>query len=109
MIVRIWRGVTAADRADEYVAYLRETGVREYQATPGNRGVTVLRRPLDDEHVEFVLLTRWDSMEAVRRFAGPEPERAVFYPRDAEFLVERGEQVRHYEIAEERGDSENPA
>ena len=44
MIARIWRGLTANDQADEYLAYLRLTGLKEYRETPGNRGVFVLRR-----------------------------------------------------------------
>lgn len=43
MIARIWRGVTRASDADAYFDYLRETGLKEYAATPGNRGVQTLR------------------------------------------------------------------
>ena len=76
MIARIWRGATAADRADDYVEYLDRTGVSEYRATPGNRGVLVLRRTEGDRS-EFTLLSLWDSMEAVRAFVGEDPELAV--------------------------------
>ena len=76
MIARIWRGATAADRADDYVEYLDRTGVSEYRATPGNRGVLVLRRTEGDRS-EFTLLSLWDSMEAVRAFVGEDPERAA--------------------------------
>jgi heme-degrading monooxygenase HmoA len=51
-------------------------------------------------HAEFLLLTLWESMEAVQRFAGSTPERAVFYPEDDDFLVERDEHVDHYEVLE---------
>ncbi|HZB04005.1 MAG TPA: antibiotic biosynthesis monooxygenase [Actinomycetota bacterium] len=76
MIARIWRGATAADRADDYVEYLDRTGVSEYRATPGNRGVLVLRRT-EGDRTEFTLLSLWDSMEAVRAFVGEDPERAA--------------------------------
>jgi heme-degrading monooxygenase HmoA len=76
VIARIWRGATAADRADDYVEYLDRTGVSEYRATPGNRGVLVLRRTEGDRS-EFTLLSLWDSMEAVRAFVGEDPERAA--------------------------------
>ena len=76
MIARIWRGATAADRADDYVEYLDRTGVSEYRATPGNRGVLVLRRTAGDR-TEFTLVSLWDSMEAVRAFVGEDPELAV--------------------------------
>jgi heme-degrading monooxygenase HmoA len=97
MIARTWRGATRAQDADSYLEYLNATGLREYRETPGNQGVLALRR-LDGDRAEFLLITLWDSMEAVRRFAGDEPDRAVFYPDDERFLVERGERVEHFEV-----------
>ena len=97
MVARIWRGATAADRADAYVDYLNETGVREYRATPGNRGVLVLRRRSGDR-AEFVLVSLWDSLEAIRGFAGEEVDTAVFYPEDDDYLVARERTVEHYEL-----------
>ena len=44
MIARIWRGNTRADKADEYLAYVEQTGLEEYRSTPGNLGAFVLRR-----------------------------------------------------------------
>ena len=80
MIARIWRGITLADKADAYVDYLNETGLKDYAKTPGNQGVTVLRR-LQGEHCEIVLISLWDSMAAVRAFAGENPERSRLLPR----------------------------
>lgn len=97
MVARIWRGLTARAKADEYVRYLEVTGVRECRATPGNRGVLVLRR-LDGDRAEFLLISFWDSLDAVRAFAGPDVERAVYYPEDPEFLLELEPSVRHYEV-----------
>ena len=97
VIARTWRGWTRATDADAYVAYLRETGMHEYRTTPGNRGAWILRRRQGDR-VEFVTLSFWDSMDAVPAFAGDDPERAVFYPDDDRFLVEREETVEHYEL-----------
>jgi heme-degrading monooxygenase HmoA len=97
VIARTWRGWTRATDADAYVAYLRETGMHAYRTTPGNRGAWILRRRHGDR-VEFVTLSFWDSMDAVRAFAGDDPERAVFYPDDDRFLVEREEAVEHYEL-----------
>jgi heme-degrading monooxygenase HmoA len=70
VIARRWRGWTRAEDADAYLAYIRETGLREYRDTPGNRGAWILRRD-DGDRVEFVTLSFWDSMDAVRAFAGP--------------------------------------
>lgn len=97
MIARTWSGRTAAEDAGRYLEYLLETGVREYRRTPGNRGVYVLRK-VEDGRAVFLLISLWDSMEAVRGFAGPDPERAVFYPEDERFLVEFDETVEHYEV-----------
>ncbi len=97
MIARIWRGATRAQDADTYVEYLNATGLREYRDTAGNQGVLALRR-VNDDRAEFLLISLWDSMEAVRRFAGAEPERAVFYPEDERFLIERDERVEHFEV-----------
>lgn len=99
MIARIWRGMTAASNADEYLDYLRLTGLAEYHATQGNRGVFVLRRT-QGEHTEFVLLSLWDSMDAVRRFAGEHVEIAKYYPQDTHYLLELEPHVRHYEVAD---------
>ena len=60
--------------------------------TPGNRGAWMLRRDVG-ENTEFAMFTLWDSMDAIRAFAGDEPERAVYYPEDEGYLVERDEFV----------------
>jgi heme-degrading monooxygenase HmoA len=99
MIARIWRGWTATGRADAYAEYMKATGVAGYVATPGNLDAYMLRRDLDDGRTEFVMVTLWASMAAVRRFAGDQPERAVFYPEDDRFLVDREVTVRHFEVA----------
>ena len=98
MIARTWRGSVRSPDADGYAAYMRKTGIPGYTATSGNRGVWMLRRQIERDRVEFVMFTLWDSMDAVRAFAGEDPERAVFYPEDDRFLVERDETVTHFEI-----------
>lgn len=100
MIARTWRGFTAPADADRYVEYLRQTGVKAYRETPGNRGVYLLRRPCDDR-VEFLLVSLWESMDAVRGFAREDVDRAVFYPEDDAFLVARDDHVDHFEVLEE--------
>ena len=96
-VARIWRGaVRAADR-DTYLEYLEHTGIAEYRDTPGNRSVQVLRRDVGDR-TEFVIVTMWDSRQAITAFAGDDIERAVFYPEDDRFLVERDDTVAHYEV-----------
>jgi heme-degrading monooxygenase HmoA len=97
MIARTWRGWTSAADADRYVDYLRETGVREYRETAGNRGVLMLRR-IDGDRAEFLLVTLWDSMDAVRAFAGDDPTVAVFYPEDDAFLIDRERHADHFDV-----------
>lgn len=99
MIARIWRGITLAGRADAYIDHLRQTGLKDYANTPGNRGVTVLRR-IQGEHSEIVLISLWDSMDAVRAFAGENPDRSVYYPEDENYLLEMEPLVRHYDVAD---------
>jgi len=110
MIGRIWRGATKAEDADRYLDFLHRTGFAEYRSTPGNRGVLALRR-VDSaaDRAEFLLLTLWESEAAIRRFAGETPERAVFYPEDDRFLVERGERVDHFEVVWDAVDAGAPA
>ena len=96
MIARIWRGVTSAEQAEEYFAYLRETGLKDYRAIPGNRGVQVLRRTYEGK-AEFLLISLWESYEAIRTFAGEDIERAVYYSKDQAFLLELEPKVTHYE------------
>lgn len=97
MIARIWRGATRADDADAYLSYLHRTGIAEYRGTAGNAGVLVMRR-LAGDRAEFVLLSLWESMDAVHGFAGADADRAVFYPKDDAFLVERDEGVTHFAV-----------
>jgi heme-degrading monooxygenase HmoA len=104
MIARIWRGITLAEKADDYLDYLRETGLRDYAKIAGNRGVKVLRRT-QGEHCEIMLISLWDSMDAVRAFAGENPDRSVYYPEDEQYLLEMEPLVRHYEVVDVSGES----
>ncbi len=97
MIARTWRGATRAADAETYVAYLHATGLKAYRATPGNRGAYCLRRIVGDR-AEFVTLSFWESEAAIKAFAGDDIGRAVYYPEDDRFLVERGPQVDHFEV-----------
>ncbi|HUF34583.1 MAG TPA: hypothetical protein VMN37_01475 [Gemmatimonadales bacterium] len=97
MIARTWRGATRAEDADRYLEYLHATGLAGFRETEGNRGALALRR-VEGGRAEFLLVSFWDSEAAIRRFAGDDPGRAVFYPEDERFLVERGDRVEHYEV-----------
>jgi heme-degrading monooxygenase HmoA len=96
-VARVWKGRTLASKADEYEAYLNASGIARIRATRGNLGVTLLRRQ-DGDKTEFVVISTWESIAAVRRFAGPRFRRAVILPRDREYLVDFDEYVQHYTI-----------
>ncbi len=97
MIARIWKGITPAVKAEQYLDYLLKTGVAELQATEGNEGVYVLRR-IDGEQAEFTFISLWASWDAIRRFAGAEIDRAVYYPEDKDYLLALEPKVIHYEV-----------
>ena len=102
MIARIWRGWTSREDAEAYARYTEEVAAPDVLETPGNRGFSVLRRP-DGEREEFLTVSLWDSLEVIRGFAGDDIERAVFYPEDDRYLVERELTVSHYEYVEGGG------
>jgi heme-degrading monooxygenase HmoA len=98
IIARIWRGAVRPEDGDDYARYMQKTGLAEYRGTQGNLSATMLRRDLDDR-TEFVMFSTWESMDAIKAFAGDDPERAVFFPEDDRFLIERDLTVAHYEVA----------
>ncbi len=97
MIARIWRGITSASKADEYLDYLNTNFVPDCQATTGNRGAWILRR-LQGDQAHFLLLSLWESREAIARFAGPNPERVGHCPPDQHFLLAFESLITHYEV-----------
>ena len=94
MIARTWKGRVPAAKADAYYEYLLRTGLADYRATPGNRGVLVERR-LTADVAHFELTTLWDSIESIKAFAGEQYERARYYPEDDDYLLEREPFVTH--------------
>lgn len=99
MIARIWRGAVRIADGDAYAKYIGDTGLAEYRSTPGNLSALMLRRDVGDR-TEFVMFTTWESMDAIKAFAGDDPERAVYYPRDDQFLIEKEPTVAHYEVTD---------
>jgi heme-degrading monooxygenase HmoA len=95
--MRLWRGWTRPEDRDAYAEYIEQTGLVEYRNTPGNRGAYLVSR-LDGNRVEFVTISLWDDYEAIKAFAGEDVARAVFYPEDDRFLVDREGIVQHFEV-----------
>jgi heme-degrading monooxygenase HmoA len=97
MIARIWRGAVRSADADEYADYIAGTGLAEYEQTPGNRGAWMLTRDVGGR-TEVMTFSLWDSLDAVKAFAGDDYETAVYYTEDDRFLVERDDNCAHYDV-----------
>lgn len=98
MIARVWYGRTRAEHLEEYTRYMERTGVVHHRETPGNRASMILRR-VDGDEAEFIVLSLWDSLEAIKSFAGDDPEVAIYFPEDEKFLLAKEPRVLHYEVA----------
>jgi heme-degrading monooxygenase HmoA len=104
MISRIWRGWTSRQNADAYESLLKAeifTRIIERGIT-GFQGIDLLRRELGEE-VEFVTIMWFDSLLAVRTFAGEDYERAVVPVKARQLLKRFDERSAHYEVRERRG------
>jgi heme-degrading monooxygenase HmoA len=99
MIIREWRGRADPKRADAYPKHFREHVLPELKRLPGFRGAHLGRHMLGKK-VEFVALTRWDSLESIRAFAGAEIEKAIVEPGGVAALLEFDDRVHHYEVVE---------
>ncbi len=99
-IARIWRGRTTAEKADEYAEYLYEHGIKSLEEKA--LGVQLFREDRERES-EFVTISYWESVEAMSRFAGPDPKRIHHLERDEEFLIELPESVQVLEILNAHG------
>ena len=101
MIARVWRGWTAtAEDADAYERLLAEEVLPPLLGLEGFLGADVHRRD-DGDEVEFLVVTRFESLDAVRAFAGPEVETPVIEPAARRLLVRTEPQARHYETVVE--------
>jgi heme-degrading monooxygenase HmoA len=99
MIVRAWRGRAERARAHAYAEHFSETVAPELERIEGFAGAELLHRE-DGDAVEYLVLTRWTDMDAVRAFAGPDAERAVVEPAAVAALADFDRTVRHYEVVQ---------
>jgi heme-degrading monooxygenase HmoA len=100
MIIREWRGRTSRARRAAYPQHFRSVVLPELRGVRGFLGAFLSERQ-EGEQVEFLVLTRWSSMEAIHAFAGSDPERSVVESGAVAALEEYEERVRHYEVLEE--------
>ena len=101
MIVRLWHGRVKASQGDEYEAFMKERAAPDYGSVDGLQKLLFLRKNEADV-AHFLLITHWDSMESVKKFAGEQPEKAKYYPEDSQFLLEKEETSTLYEVFYEK-------
>jgi hypothetical protein len=99
MIARRWHGRVPAEKADEYLKLMKDVGLADYRSTPGNIAAWCLHRG-DGAIVHVEMLTLWDGLDAIRRFAGEELTKAKYYEFDPDFLLELEPEVTHFEVVE---------
>jgi heme-degrading monooxygenase HmoA len=99
-VIRIWRGRTRPERADEYEAYNYEVGIKPLIEKA--MGVQTFREDRADE-TEFMTISYWESVEAMSRFTGDDPQRIHHLERDAEFLIELPKSVQVLRVLASHG------
>lgn len=97
MIARVWTCRTPLETADAFEAHLLATGVAEVEKTPGNAGATVLRRERGGV-AHFVMISYWESFEAIRAFAGEDADRAWLHGDDALYRLDPDLFVTHHTV-----------
>jgi|SRR3984893_6518889 len=105
MIARIWHGVVPVSKGDEYLDLMQRIALPEYLATRGNRGAWCLHRTAAGER-HFQMLSFWDDIDGIKRFAGDDYSMAKYYDFDSAYLIEMEPGVRHYDVYSEN--STNP-
>jgi heme-degrading monooxygenase HmoA len=100
MVIREWRGRAIAAEADAYPRHFHDQVLPGLRDVPGFLGASLSRRSLG-ERIEFLVLTRWQSIEAVRGFAGDNVSHAIVEPGAVAALVEFDPIARHYDVIED--------
>jgi heme-degrading monooxygenase HmoA len=98
MIARVWHGRSTVANGPRYVEHLKRSVFPELREIEGHQGAHLLERTVGDR-VEFMVMTLWDSMEAIQRFAGEHPEKAVVEPAARAVLTDVDEDVAHYTVS----------
>lgn len=98
MVARIWKGTVRAEDGDSFAAVILDTGFAEYAESPGNRGAWLLRRD-GANSTEFLAISVWESLDAIRAFVGDDPESSKNYPEDERYLIDPPQSTSHYDVA----------
>ena len=96
-IMRLWHGEVALEQADEYEKFMIEKAAPDYSSVAGLLNLYFQRKD-EKTKAHFLLVTIWDSLESIKKFAGAEPELAKYYPEDDDFLLEKEKYSSMYEV-----------
>ena len=97
MVARVWHGRTPLNRTEEYRQYLFDVGVKNIATLPGNRGVQMMVAKTVDQG-EFMVISYWDSGDAIKGYAGADYTKVHDLPRDKDFLIDKETLVRHFDL-----------
>jgi heme-degrading monooxygenase HmoA len=99
MILRLWRGRAEISRPEDYPRHFRNAVLPELRATPGFIGARLTRR-LEGGEIEFLVITEWASLDAIKAFAGERLDEAVVEPAAVAALASYETTVQHFEVIE---------
>ena len=100
-IMRLWHGEVAIEKADEYEKFMIERAAPDYGSVEGLIKL-YFQRKNEEKKAHFLLVTLWDSIDSVKKFAGNNPEIAKYYPEDDDFIIEKEKQVSIFEVFYEK-------
>jgi heme-degrading monooxygenase HmoA len=99
VIARLWRGLARPTHAEAYEEHLRQHTVPALMEIPGFIAASILQRRVEGG-VEFLIVTRWASMEAIKGFAGSDAEAAVVPAEVQAMMIEYDRRVKHFEVVD---------
>ena len=99
MISRQWRGLAKFGRSKDYIDHLRNDTFPKLLSLAGFVDASILQRESSDG-IEFLIVTRWQSLTAIEAFAGRDPDIAVVPDNVKEMMVEYDLSVRHYTVVQ---------
>ena len=98
MVSRHWAGVFKGEYTEEYIQHLQRDLFPKLSSMKGFKGASILRKEME-QAVEFLIITNWESMEAIKEFAGDTPHLAVVPEEVQRMTIRFDKEVRHYEVA----------
>ena len=96
-IARVWHGRTPQSKAEEYLQYLTDSGIKKMEALPGNLGCQIFRRT-ENGATEFTVISYWESRDSIKQWAGADIEKTRYLDKDKEYLLELEPTVKHFEV-----------